>query len=193
MLCLTLQSTEGGWRDKVWDSLHTGGRVSSPRALGNASFSDFIVVQLLSRVPLFVTRWTAAHQASLSFTVSQSLLKLMSIEFLMLSSFSDAFSQFSRKPLTHDNWVGLGAKKMGIIRKILNTWHPLKCQDPLDPAVTQAFKEMAVYCVLFIFYSTSHSLLETLKHSPAGKQKQNNKKTKRQGWDEGKKPPPESV
>ena len=33
----------------------------------------------------FATPWTAAHQASLSFTVSQSLLKLMSIESVMLS------------------------------------------------------------------------------------------------------------
>ena len=38
------------------------------------------VVQLLSCVQLFVTPWTAAHQASLSITNSRSLLKLMSIE-----------------------------------------------------------------------------------------------------------------
>ena len=38
------------------------------------------VVQLLSHVQLFVTPWTAACQASLCFTISQSLLKLMSIE-----------------------------------------------------------------------------------------------------------------
>ena len=37
-------------------------------------------VQLLSHVHLFVTPWTAAHQAFLSLTISQSLLKLMSIE-----------------------------------------------------------------------------------------------------------------
>ena len=37
-------------------------------------------VQLLSHVRLFVTLWTAAHQAFLSFTISWSLLKLMSIE-----------------------------------------------------------------------------------------------------------------
>ena len=35
---------------------------------------------------LFVTPWTAAHQAFLSFTISQSLLKLMSIESVMLST-----------------------------------------------------------------------------------------------------------
>ena len=38
------------------------------------------VVQSLSGVELFVTPWTAARQASLSFTISWSLLKLMSIE-----------------------------------------------------------------------------------------------------------------
>ena len=44
------------------------------------------VVQLPSRVRLFVTPWTAAHQASLSFTISQSLLKCMSIESVILSN-----------------------------------------------------------------------------------------------------------
>ena len=42
-------------------------------------------VQSLSRVQLFVTPWTAACQASLSITSSQSLLKLMSIESVMPS------------------------------------------------------------------------------------------------------------
>ena len=44
------------------------------------------VVQLLSQVQLFATPWTAACQASLSFTISQSLLKLMFIELMMLSN-----------------------------------------------------------------------------------------------------------
>ena len=43
-------------------------------------------VQSLSCVQLFVTPWTAARQASLSFTNSQSLLKLMSIESVMPSN-----------------------------------------------------------------------------------------------------------
>ena len=42
-----------------------------------------LVVQLLSCVCLFATPWTAACQASLSFTISQILLKLMSIELVM--------------------------------------------------------------------------------------------------------------
>ena len=44
------------------------------------------VVQLLSCVQLFVTPWTAAHQAPLSFTISWSLLKFMAIESVMLSN-----------------------------------------------------------------------------------------------------------
>ena len=44
------------------------------------------VVQSLSRVWLFGTPWTIAHQASLSFTISQSFLKLMSFESVMPSN-----------------------------------------------------------------------------------------------------------
>ena len=44
------------------------------------------VVQLLSRVQLFVTPWTAARQASLSISNSRSLLKLMSIELVVPSN-----------------------------------------------------------------------------------------------------------
>ena len=47
---------------------------------------QFSSVQSLSRVRLFVTPWTAAHQASLSITNSQSLLKLMPIELVMPSN-----------------------------------------------------------------------------------------------------------
>ena len=43
-------------------------------------------VQLLSRVRLFATPWTAARQASLSITNSRSLPKLMSIESVMPSN-----------------------------------------------------------------------------------------------------------
>ena len=45
-----------------------------------------LVVHSLSHVKLFVTPWTAAHQASLSITISRSLSKLMSIELVMLSN-----------------------------------------------------------------------------------------------------------
>ena len=53
---------------------------------GNNLIVLSVVVQLLSCVWLFVTPWTAACQASLSFTISQSLLKLTSIELVMPSN-----------------------------------------------------------------------------------------------------------
>ena len=50
-------------------------------------FFCYVVIQSLSHIHLFVTPWAAAHQASLSFTISQSLLKLMSIELVMPSNY----------------------------------------------------------------------------------------------------------
>ena len=48
--------------------------------------ADIVVIQLLYPVRLFVTPWPAARQASLSLTISQSLLKLMSTELVMPSN-----------------------------------------------------------------------------------------------------------
>ena len=77
----------------------------------------FIVVQSLSCVQLFVTPWTAAHQAFLSFTISQSFLKLMSIELVMpsnhlilcwplllLPSIFPSIRVFSNKSALHTRW-----------------------------------------------------------------------------------------
>ena len=50
------------------------------------NFLNPVPTQLLSHVRLFVTSWTAAHQASLSITNSQSLPKPISIELVMPSS-----------------------------------------------------------------------------------------------------------
>ena len=49
-------------------------------------YIQFSSVQLLSHVRLFATPWTAVHQASLSITNFQSLLKLVSIELVMPSN-----------------------------------------------------------------------------------------------------------
>ena len=51
----------------------------------NCPSVQFSSVQSLSRVRLFATLWTAAHQVSLSISNSQSLLKFMSIELVMPS------------------------------------------------------------------------------------------------------------
>ena len=73
-----------------------------------------VVVQLLSCVQLFVTPWPAAHQASLSFTTSWSLPKLMSIELvrpsnhlilccpLLLSSIFPSIRVFSNELALHN-------------------------------------------------------------------------------------------
>ena len=70
---------------RQWAVLEQAGRV------GEVTPSFFVVVQSLRSVQLFVT-WTAALQASMSFTISQSLLKLMSIESMMLSNPSHPLS-----------------------------------------------------------------------------------------------------
>ena len=72
---------------------------------------------MLSRVRLFVIPWTLAHQASLSFTISQSLLRLMSIEsmkpsnhlilchlLLFLPSIFPNIRIFSNEPTLHIRW-----------------------------------------------------------------------------------------
>ena len=76
-----------------------------------------LVVQSLSCVQLFATSWTTAHQASLSFTISWSLLKLVSIELVMpsnhlflccplllLPSIFPSIRVFSNEPVFHIRW-----------------------------------------------------------------------------------------
>ena len=80
-------------------------------------FHLFSSVQLLSCVQLFATPWTAACQASLSITNSQSLLKLMSIELVMpsnhlilccppllLPSIFPSIRVFSNESVLHIRW-----------------------------------------------------------------------------------------
>ena len=77
------QQSFGGW--KIVESM-----ISFPDSnpvASQLSISDFVVVvQSLSRVLLFATPWTAAQQASLSFTISQSLLKPLCTELVMPSN-----------------------------------------------------------------------------------------------------------
>ena len=83
----------------------------------NGHFFSFFSVQSLSRVQLFATPGTAACQASLSFTNSWSLLKLMSIEsvmpsnhlilccpLLLLPSIFPSIRVFSNESVLHIRW-----------------------------------------------------------------------------------------
>ena len=78
---------------------------------------SFVVVQSLSHVQLFATWWTAARQTSQSFTISQSLFKLMSIEsvmpsihlvfchpLLLLPSIFPSIRVFSNESALHIRW-----------------------------------------------------------------------------------------
>ena len=76
-------------RQVSWEDLHTFLTAAEPA--GGVSYrlvlcESCVVVQSLSFVWLFETPWTAACRVSLSFPISQSLLKLMSIESVMPSS-----------------------------------------------------------------------------------------------------------
>ena len=85
-------------RTTTWNSRETGYyresqlKISLPGAEASGASKLFSSVQFLSHVQLFATPWTAGHQASLSFTISQSLLKLMSIELVMPSNHLIPFS-----------------------------------------------------------------------------------------------------
>ena len=75
-----------------------------------------IVVKLLSHVQFFVVSWTATRQASVSFTISRSLLKFMSIEStvpsnhlilcrpLLLHSIFPSIKAFSSVSVLHIRW-----------------------------------------------------------------------------------------
>ena len=60
----------------------TAGRFFTAKPLGKPSDAPFSSVQLLSHIWLFETLWTAALQASLSITNSQSLLKLIHVHWV---------------------------------------------------------------------------------------------------------------
>ena len=96
---------------------HVGWRSCPHFAENLASKALFSSVQSLSPVQLFATPWTTAHQASLSITNSQSLLKLMFIEWVMppshlilcyplllLPSIFPSIEVFSKKSVLRIRW-----------------------------------------------------------------------------------------
>ena len=96
-------------------------------------------IQSLSRVRLFATQWTAVCQASLSFTNSQSWLRLMSIESLMpssplilccplllLSPIPPSIRVFSNKSALHIRWPKYWSFTFSISRPMdIQGWSPL--------------------------------------------------------------------
>jgi len=69
-----------------WVSLRRSRHSTDRPARDSVSDPRWAVVQSLSRVWLFATPWTAAHQAPMSFTIFQNWLRFMSTESVMLSN-----------------------------------------------------------------------------------------------------------
>ena len=101
--------------------------------------SHIVVVQSLCHVQLFSTPWTAAHQATLSFTISLCLLRLTSIEsvmpsnhlilchlFLLLSSIFPSIRVFSNKLALHKAGQNIGASaSASVLSMKIHGWFPL--------------------------------------------------------------------
>ena len=100
---------------------------------------QFSSIQLLSRVWLFVTPWTAARRASLSITNTWSLLKLMSIELVMSCnhlillfpllfphSIFPSLRVFSNKSVLCIRWPSIGGSASSVLPMDIQDWFPLK-------------------------------------------------------------------
>ena len=107
---------------------------------GQMLYPFFVVlVQSLSNVQLFATPWTVARQASLSFTISQSLLKLTSIEsimpsnhlilchsLLLLASVFPSIRVFSNESVLHIRSQSIGASASASVLPVnIQDWFPL--------------------------------------------------------------------
>ena len=112
--------------------------------------TDISSVQLLSRVQLFKTPWIAGHQASLSITNCQSLLKLMSIKLvvpsnhlilchplLLLHSIFPSTRVFSNESALHIRWpnywsfsfiISASNEYSGLISFTIDSFDPLAVQ-----------------------------------------------------------------
>ena len=111
----------------------------------NAKLSKYLVqkfssVQSLSCIWLFETPWTAARQASLSFIISWSLLKLMSIKsmmpsnhlilchpLLLLPAIFPSIRVFSSESVLHIRWQSIGVSaSTSVLPKNSQDWFPLR-------------------------------------------------------------------
>ena len=125
-------------------------------------FSLSVCVQLLSCVGLFVTPWTAARQASQSFTISWSLLKLMSIELVMPSNHFILCTLFSSCPQSFPvsgsfptSWLfTLGGQSIGasasasVLPMNIQGWFPLG----LTGSLSLFFAILIIICLgVFLF------------------------------------------
>ena len=147
---------------------------------------DISSVQALSRVWLFVTPWTAACQASLSITKSQSLLKLMSIEsvmpsnslilchpLLLLPSIFPSIRVFSNESVLCIRWPNYWSFSFSINPSNEYSWLISFRMDWLDVLAAQgtlksllqhhSSKASILRCLAFFIVQLSHSYMTTGK------------------------------
>ena len=143
-----------------------------------------IVAQSLSHVPLFVTLWTAVHQASLSFTNSLNLLKLISMESVMSSNhlilchslllFSSIFPSiriFSNELVLRIRWpkywsfsISSSNEYSGLISFRINRFDLLAVQGTLTSPLQHHSSEASVLqCSAFFMVQLSHPYMTTWK------------------------------
>ena len=139
-------------------------------------------VQSLSRVQLFVTPWTAAHQASLSITNSQSLLKLMSIESVMPSNHLipsppacnlSSIRVFSNESVLHIRWpkywnfsfsISTSSEYSRLISFRMDWLDLLAIQGTLKNLLQHhSSKAPIIWCSAFFIVQLSHPYMTTGK------------------------------
>ena len=145
-----------------------------------------IVVQLLSRVQLFATPWMAACQVTLSFTISQNLLKFMSIEsvmssnhlilcrpLLLLSSIFLSIRVFSNESALHIRWpkywsfsfsIRPSNEYSGLISFRIDWFDCLVVQGPLKSLLTPQFKSINSLALSFLYSPTLTSIHDHWKN-----------------------------
>ena len=132
------------------------------------SFRVSMVVQSLSCVWLSATPWTAALQTSLSFTISWSLLRLMSIEAVMSSAIScllllplifPIISVFSSESVLHIRWPLTGASASASVLSVnIQGWFLLELTGLifLSKWLSRVFSSPTVW--KYQLFGTQHSL-----------------------------------
>ena len=171
-----------------WSNLNVHWQINGYRSFDTSINRIFSSVQSLIYVKLFVTPWTAAHQASLSSTNSRSLLRLMSIELVMSSnhlilcrplllspSIFPNIRIFSNKSALRisDQNIGVSAST-SVLPVNIQDWFPLDWLDLL--AVQGTLKSLlqhhssktSILCSAFFVVQLSHPYMTTGKNSQNG-------------------------
>ena len=150
----------------------------------------FSLVQSLSCVQFFVTPWTAAHQASLSITNSQSLPEVMFIELVMpfnhlilycllllLPSIFPNISVFSNESVLRMRWpkylsfsfnISPSNEHPGLISFRMDWLDLLAVQGTLKSSLTPQFKSINSSALSFLYSPTLTSIQDHWKNHSLG-------------------------